>query len=173
MFILLGNLSRHILIHTEFKPSWNLTKNSRLVEAAALNKGCWLSESTQCLGSDVPLAMFKWSHMTFYCQRITKEYKVSSLFCWTEYRVVLPPPLLYLCPLQQNTDCIFVLFNRTQSGIVSQSETITQSEHIPLLLHEGRRKTEMHLSECKKVAFHVKYMCVFPQNFNFFTVYLL
>ena len=48
-----------------------------------------------------------------------------------------------------------------QSGIVSQSETITQSEHIPLLLHEGRRKTEMPLSECKKVAFHVKYMCVF------------
>ena len=98
MFILLGNLSRHILIHTEFKPSWNLAKNSRLVEATALNKGCWLSESTQCLGSDVPLAMLKWSHMTFYCQRITKEYKVSSLFCWTEYRVVLPPPLLYLCP---------------------------------------------------------------------------
>ena len=65
---------------------------------------------------------------------------------------------LYLRPLHQNTDCIFVLFNRTQSGIVSQSETITQSENIPLPLHEGRRKTEMPLSECKKVTFHVKYM---------------
>ena len=91
---------------------------------------------------------------------------VSEVTLKTKYRFVF-------APLQQNTECICVLFNRTQSGIVSQSETITQSEHIPLPLHEGRRKTEMPLSECKKVALHVKYMCVFSQNFKFFIIYLL
>ena len=35
-----------------------LTKISKLVEASALNLSCWMSQSTQCLGSVVPLAMF-------------------------------------------------------------------------------------------------------------------
>ena len=41
------------------KTSWSLTKISKLVEASPLNKRCWLSQSIQCLGSVLPLAMFK------------------------------------------------------------------------------------------------------------------
>ena len=39
------------------KPSWSLTRISTLVEASALSSKCWMSRSTQCLGSAVPLAM--------------------------------------------------------------------------------------------------------------------
>ena len=51
------------LIHGFFalcqtKPSWSLTKISKLVEASALNERCWMSQSTHCLGSVVPMAMF-------------------------------------------------------------------------------------------------------------------
>jgi len=32
------------------RPSWSLTKISKLVEAAVLNQRCWMSQSIQCLG---------------------------------------------------------------------------------------------------------------------------
>ena len=40
------------------KPSWSLTKISKLVEASSLNYREWMGQSSQCLGSAVPLAMF-------------------------------------------------------------------------------------------------------------------
>ena len=40
------------------KPDWSLTKSSKLVEASAQAKRCWLSQNTQCLGSIMPLTMF-------------------------------------------------------------------------------------------------------------------
>ena len=32
------------------KPRWSLTKSSKLLEASAQTKRCWLSQSAQCLG---------------------------------------------------------------------------------------------------------------------------
>ena len=56
------------------KTSWSLTNISKLVEASPLNKRCWLSQSIQCLGSVVPLAMF------LYCQRISVQWSL-----WKKY----------------------------------------------------------------------------------------
>ena len=39
-------------------PNKRLTKISKPVEASALKSSCWTSQSTQCLGSVVPLSMF-------------------------------------------------------------------------------------------------------------------
>ena len=60
------------------KPSWSSTKTSKLVEASALNKRCWMSQRTQCLGSVVPLVMFDF--------QVPKK-KSHQLF---------PPPLLII-----------------------------------------------------------------------------
>ena len=38
--------------------SWSMTKISILVEASALSSRCWMSQSSQCLGAVLPLAMF-------------------------------------------------------------------------------------------------------------------
>ena len=43
--------SMYFLPFTNQNPSSNLTKNWKLVEASALNQRCWMSQSTQYLGS--------------------------------------------------------------------------------------------------------------------------
>ena len=48
----------YFLALCQTKPSWSLTNISKLVEASGLNKRFWISQSIQCLGSNVPLAMF-------------------------------------------------------------------------------------------------------------------
>ena len=48
------------------KPSWSLTKISKLDEASALNWWCWMSQSTQCLGFVLPMAMYYISLLCMY-----------------------------------------------------------------------------------------------------------
>ena len=54
------------------RPSWSLTKISKLVEAAALNQRCWMSQSIQSLG---PLCLvqflyFSWGNTQWQTQTI-------------------------------------------------------------------------------------------------------
>ena len=47
-------------------PNKTKLKISNLVKASALNLSCWVGQSTQCLGSFVPLAMFTFGTLNWY-----------------------------------------------------------------------------------------------------------
>ena len=72
------------------KPSWSLTKNSELIEASALTYSCLLSQSTQCLGSVVPLAMFqKWflEHLETWLEREAQMLEMLSRVKMLSWRI--------------------------------------------------------------------------------------
>ena len=72
------------------KPSWSLTKNSELIEASAQTYSCLLSQSTQCLGSVVPLAMFqKWflEHLETWLEREAQMLEMLSRVKMLSWRI--------------------------------------------------------------------------------------
>ena len=54
------DLSKLFYFSCQTKPNWSLAKISKFFEAFSLNRRCWMSQGTQCLGSVVPLAIFFW-----------------------------------------------------------------------------------------------------------------
>ena len=62
------------------KPRWSLIKISKLDEAFALNKGRWVSQSTQCLWSVVPLAMLLIKRY-FSCSNAVASVSTMSRCC--------------------------------------------------------------------------------------------
>ena len=90
----LSNLFFVFLALFQTQQSWGLTKISKLVEASVLDKRWLMNQSTQCLGSVVPLAKKLLQFLllfpeTMFAKHILRNMAISRVI----YGEIMPPGL--------------------------------------------------------------------------------